>query len=57
MEESDEIRIMRHMAWERVKGELNAVLATYCNNEGGFDEMKKATEDFIKHVEDEGLHE
>jgi len=55
-DESMEIKIMRQMAWERAKGELRSVLATYCRNEN-FSEADKLINSFIKRVEDEGLVE
>lgn len=60
--ESREIRTMRHMAWERAKGELQAMLTTFWGdgNPGPCEEfvnLDKAIKEFITHVEDEGLHE
>lgn len=51
-EESGRVRAaLRLMAWERAKGELNAILQTYWG-EGGYHEMDKAVRAFIKKVED-----
>lgn len=60
--ESLEIRTMRHMAWERAKGELRSMLTTFWGDgsPGLSDEYTKLNHEvemFIKHVEDEGLHE
>lgn len=61
MDEDMIIRMMRAQAWQRAKGELEAVLATYYsprfNSQEQFDEMDKAVREFIKHVEDNGLAE
>ena len=60
--DSREIRTMRHMAWERAKGELHSMLTTF-QGDGNpglseeFTNLDKAVQDFITHVEDEGLHE
>ena len=56
MEESDEIRILRHMAWERAKGELRAMRTTYCSN-SNFLKMSEEIEEFIDLIESRGLHE
>lgn len=50
---------MRHMAWERAKGELRSMLHTFWEHkdESSYEELKDAIESFIKRVEDEGLHE
>lgn len=56
------LRTMRHMAWERAKGELRSMLTTF-QSDGNpglseeFTSLDEAVEGFIKHVEDEGLHE
>jgi hypothetical protein len=47
---------MRAQAWERAKGELNAVLAAFVGH-GKFEAMDKAVADFISTVEDDGLFE
>jgi hypothetical protein len=54
--ESMEIRTMRMMEWERAKGSLGAILASYWDDDN-YPKMKKAVTKFIETVEDEGLHE
>lgn len=51
------IRTMRHMAWERAKGELKAMMCAYWEDGEQFSELNKLAKEFIKKVEDEGLHE
>jgi hypothetical protein len=51
------LEILRYMAWERAKGELNSMLQTYTNDREKFDILKKTVESFIKDVEDNGKHE
>jgi len=60
----DDIRILNVLkltAWERAKGELNALLHTYYGNgypshhsdyDTTFDEVRKHIKDFIKYFED-----
>jgi len=55
--ESTEIKTMRSMAWERAKGELRSMQQTFWDNDEAFECFKKASEDFIEHVEDHGLYE
>lgn len=60
MSESDEIKTMRAMSWERAKGELNAYLQTFWSSylpngekrENGFEADSKRIEDFIRDMED-----
>lgn len=49
------LRTLRMQAWKRAKGELDAVLATYWDEEETYKKMRKAVYDFIAHVEEEGL--
>ena len=56
MEESNEIRILRYMAWERAKGELRAMISTYCSNIN-FIEVDEEIERFIELIESKGLQE
>lgn len=52
------IRNMRHMAWERAKGELKSMSHTYWAGEGcTFEEFDALLNKFIQEVEDNGLHE
>lgn len=52
------LRTMRHMAWSRAKGELESMLDTYWSGSAEkFNTMKKAIDDFIKDVEDNGKQE
>ena len=52
---------LRAMAWERAKGELRAILATYSETLDGpttgdnYEEARKVFESFITHVEDHGV--
>lgn len=57
MEDSREIRTMRHMAWERAKGELEALLSTYWGHDGDYERMCAEVEKFIDKVQSEGYHE
>ena len=53
--ESHEVLTLRAMAWERAKGELNAVLATYWPSPGEQDtaraEMVERVRAFVEDVE------
>lgn len=51
------IRNMRNMAWERAKGEMQAMLHTYWDDDERFKKIHKEMSDFIKSVELQGLHE
>jgi len=56
------VRISRSQAWARAKGELEAILVTYCSSiieedAKHFEKMDKAVKEFVKHVEDNGLVE
>lgn len=55
------LRTMRAMAWDRAKGELQSVLSTFWGGRGGrddqFRELDEAISQFVKIVEDNGLHE
>jgi len=53
MSDSKELRTLRAMAWERAKGELNAVKQTYWSD--SLAEFDNVVEEFVKSVEDEGL--
>lgn len=64
MSESNEIRTMRQMAWERAKGELRSMLVSYWptythgnKDESNYERMRVAIEQFVEHVEREGLQE
>ena len=54
--ESHEVLTLRAMAWERAKGELRAMLATYWPNPTEGDtaraEMEERVRDFIANVEE-----
>jgi hypothetical protein len=47
---------LRGQAWERAKGELQAVMATYWND-SRYGLMELAIAEFVKRVEDHGLAE
>lgn len=51
-EESREIRTLRMMAWQRVKGELKAILETYWNNPENFEQADAFVERAIKEGEE-----
>ena len=54
------LRTLRGQSWERAKGELCAMLSTFWGGHGNdesFRDADKAIKEFIKHVEDYGLHE
>lgn len=65
MEDSRVIAILRAQAWEKAKGELNAMLHTYHyipikgtpKSGSKFERIDKAINLLIKYVEDHGLHE
>lgn len=48
--------ILRFMAWERAKGELNSMLQTYLDSERA-EILQKAINDFIEDVESNAKHE
>ena len=54
--ESPEVFTLRAMAWERAKGELRAMLATYWPSPGPGDaaraEMEERVRDFISEVDE-----
>ena len=51
------VRNMRHMAWERAKGELKSMGHTYWDQEEAFEKFEAALDRFIEEVESNGLHE
>jgi len=60
--ENKMIRNMRHMAWERAKGELHSMRRTFWGGEVGtgesqFDKFTDEVDKFIKKIEDDGLYE
>lgn len=57
MSESKEIQVLRLMAWERAKGELESLMYTYWGSEEKYMAMRKAVDDFVKDVELRGLEE
>ncbi|MFA7219417.1 MAG: hypothetical protein WC119_02855 [Synergistaceae bacterium] len=57
MEDSRIIRNLRHMAWERSKGELRSMLHTLWDEELKHNDLKLIINEFIKKVEDNGLYE
>ena len=49
---------LRFMAWERAKGELNAMLQTYSSLEAKkFDILNSTIKEFIEDIENNGKHE
>ena len=59
MSNEDLAGILRAQAWERAKGELNAVRVTYwgSRDEGKLDEFDLRLEIFIREIEDLGLND
>ena len=60
MMEEKILRTLRAQAWERAKGELQAVLQTYWDGHGkddNFQAMDSAVKQFVKVVEGNGLTE
>ena len=57
MSESQEIRAMRHMAWERAKGELRSMLQTFYGEDDRFCALDEEIDQFIDKVEGEELYE
>lgn len=55
------LRTLRAQAWDRAKGELEAVRSTFWGpgscHEGQFENLSAAISEFVTHVEDEGLAE
>lgn len=51
------LKTVRAMAWERAKGELRSMLQTYWGEEDKFSACSQAIEDFIEHIEGEGIYE
>lgn len=54
---SRELAVMRCMAWQRAKGELNSMLATFYDDRKHYEKLKSHIEDFIEEAESEGLSE
>jgi hypothetical protein len=51
-------QILRGMAWERAKGELQSILSTFSAGEQKqFDKLSAAIDSFVSDVEDNGLAE
>ena len=50
-------QILRLMAWQRAKGELNSMLMTHVREQEQYDRLKKVIMEFIVDVEDNGKHE
>ena len=55
-QESMDMKIMRRMAWERAKGELQSMIQTYWGNDN-FKEFDTAVKEFVNKVEDNALQE
>lgn len=51
------LEILRYMAWERAKGELQSMLHTYISNEDKFNTLADTIENFINDVEQNGKHD
>lgn len=61
MTEENILRALRAQAWERAKGELRAVSATFFGapsaREGQFDKFEEAVHAFVLAIEGDGLAE
>ena len=47
--------MLRAMAWERAKGELNSIKHLYYGNESGFVEFAREVDKFVEHIEDNAI--
>lgn len=50
-------RNLRHMAWERAKGELKSMLHTFWGDEGQYNVLDKEITEFVVRIENGGLQE
>jgi acyl-coenzyme A synthetase/AMP-(fatty) acid ligase len=57
MDSNNVISNLRHMAWERAKGELRSMLHTFWNDHDRYEELMNEVEGMIHTVEHRGLHE
>lgn len=57
MREDIVVRNLRQMAWERAKGELKAMLQTYWDEDGTYEEISALINGFVDEVEGQGLQE
>ena len=55
--ESRELKVMRQMAWERAKGEIESMLCTYWETPSDYKNMKNEFDKFVQIVEDNGYQE
>ncbi|MBD3260432.1 MAG: hypothetical protein GF334_01920 [Candidatus Altiarchaeales archaeon] len=51
-----QIRTLRAMAWERAKGELQAMLQTFWDEYEKFEVLDDLIKQFIKEIEDDELY-
>ena len=56
MDRDDRV-ILRAMAWERAKGELQSISHLYTQNDPGFEQWTKELEKFIRHIEHNAIGE
>ena len=56
-EETRTIAVIRNMAWDRAKGELNSMLQTIYGDQDKFEELESAISEFVNLVEENGLQE
>lgn len=49
--------ILRAQAWERAKGELNAMLVTIYNDPKKYEELASTVKQLVEHIEENGLQE
>jgi len=59
MSEKKVIANMRHMAWERAKGELRSMPCTFWgdNDDEQYSILSKKIEEFIKDIQSNGWHD
>lgn len=57
MDEEQIKRILRAQAWERAKGELKAMLATFFGEASTFEQLNSTVDEFVSIVERHGWQE
>jgi len=55
--ESRELKVMRQMAWERAKGEIESMLCTYWETPSDYENMQNEFDKFVEIVECNGYQE
>lgn len=49
------LQIQRCAAWERVKGELNAILEMYVSESQLYEDAKDAFDEFVSRIEEQSI--